>query len=67
MSLKQWILLYLKLKRCENDRRNPSDKWGGKALEPDTDSAKDLLLFRQDLDGAVHAGQIPVMEPIITS
>lgn len=27
-------------------------------LEPHTDSVEDLLLYRQDLDGVVHAGQI---------
>lgn len=54
-------LTYLKkkkLKESRNDRNLIVTSGINQELDPNTDSVKDLLLFRQDLDGAVHAGQI---------
>lgn len=51
-------LTYLKVKRSANDRNLLVTSGIKQELDPNTDSVKDLLLFRQDLDGAVHAGQI---------
>lgn len=49
---------YLKVKRSAKDRNLLVTSGIKQELDPNTDSVKDLLLFRQDLDGAVHAGQI---------